>query len=160
DPSNRTGSGGFRRRFLEANLPLTGAAGILFVVLMAQAFGWGQAPAQSTPQAMPELPAQLGAITPYLGVPVVEIELPSVMPEDTAHLIAAMPLKIGETLTRQNLHDAIQALFATGRFADIQAEADRTSTGVRLRFLTMPNFFIGQVNVEGVTTSPTSTQLV
>ena len=65
-------------------------------------------------------------------------------PEEAASLLAATPLKIGEPLTRDNLHDAMQALFATGRFADIQAEADRTETaGVRLRFLTVRQFFRG-----------------
>jgi outer membrane protein insertion porin family len=54
----------------------------------------------------------------------------------------------------------MQALFATGRFADIQAEADRTeTTGVRLRFLTVANFFVGMVTIEGVSNNPSVNQL-
>ncbi|MBI1740730.1 MAG: BamA/TamA family outer membrane protein [Candidatus Koribacter versatilis] len=101
----------------------------------------------------------MGTIAPYLGVPIEEIELPGVPAEDATHLLAATPLKTGEPLTRQGLHDAMQSLFATGRFADIQAEADRTTTGVRLRFLTMPNYFVGQITVEGVSTNPSPNQL-
>jgi len=37
-------------------------------------------------------------------------------------LLALTPLKVGEPLTRDGLHDAIKALFASGRFSDIQAE--------------------------------------
>jgi outer membrane protein insertion porin family len=112
----------------------------------------GQQPAESS--------AQFGTITPYLGLTIDQIELPGVPPEEAASLLAATPLKIGEPLTRDNLHDAMQALFATGRFADIQAEADRTeTTGVRLRFLTITNFFVGKVVVEGVSTNPSANQL-
>ncbi len=89
-----------------------------------------------------------------------QIELPGVPPEEAAVLLAATPLKIGEPLTRETLHDAMQALFATGRFSDIQAEADRTDTaGVRLRFLTVSNFFVGIVTIEGVSTNPSANQL-
>lgn len=137
---------------------LTGAAGILLSITLTLPAGWAQPPA--SPAQLPESASQLGAIAPYLGVPVVEMELPGVSAEDTSHLLAGLSLKIGDPLTRPGLHDAMQSLFATGRFADIQAEADRTSTGVRLRFLTVPNYFIGQVNVEGASSSPTSTQLV
>ena len=86
--------------------------------------------------------------------------MPGVPPEEAASLLAATPLKIGEPLTREALHDAMQALFATGRFSDIQAEADRTETaGVRLRFLTIANFFVGMVTIEGVSMNPSANQL-
>ena len=81
-------------------------------------------------------------------------------PEDAATLLASTPLKIGKPLTREALHDAMQALFVTGRFADIQAEADHTETaGVRLRFLTTANFFVGMLTIEGVTGNPSPNQL-
>jgi outer membrane protein insertion porin family len=104
--------------------------------------------------------ANFGTITPYLGLTVDQIELPGVPPEEAGVLLSATPLKIGEPLTRDNLHDAMQALFATGRFADIQAEADRTETaGVRLRFLTIANFFVGILTIDGVSTNPSPNQL-
>ncbi len=130
------------------------------VLTMITVVGSATGGAQALPPPPAESPAQLGTITPYLGVPIAEIELPGVPGDETTHLLSATPLKIGEPLTRQDLHDAMQTLFATGRFADIQAEAERTTVGVRLRFLTVPNYFIGQVYVEGASTNPSANQLV
>ena len=119
----------------------------------------GPQPVESS-QSATELAAKFGAITPYLGLAIDQIELPGVPPEEATALLAATPLKIGEPLTREALHDAMQALFATGRFADIQAEADRAeTTGVRLRFLTVANFFVGMLTMEGVSTNPSANQL-
>ncbi len=145
-------------------------AGFLVLVLLflAQHPSWaaltgGQEPAESPPsgtQLGAESGTQFGTITPYIGLAIDEIELPGVAPEDAAVLLAATPLKLGEPLTREGLHDAIQALFTTGRFSDIQAEVERTeTTGVKLRFLTTANFFVGVVVLEGVSTNPSANQL-
>lgn len=136
---------------------LTRAAEIVLLTVLALV---GSLQAGPAPQQAPEANAQVGAITPYIGVPVVEMEIPGIPPEEAARLLAAIPLKIGEPLSRPGLHDAMRALLGTGRFADIQAEADRTTTGVHLRFVTVPNDFVGQVSVEGASSSPTSNQLV
>src|SRR5208283_2154023 len=101
-----------------------------------------------------------GTIAPYLGLTIDQIELPGVPPEEAAALLATTPLKIGEPLTRDGLHDAMQALFATGRFADIQAEADRAeTTGVHLRFITVANYFVGMIIIQGVSNNPSPSQL-
>src|SRR5262249_5138956 len=116
---------------------------------------------QTNPEkAAAEAAPQLGTITPYLGVPVTEMELTGVPADEATHLLGATQLKLGDPLSRQGLHDAMQSLFATGRFADIQAEAERSTAGVRLRFLTVPNYFVGQVTADGVTGSPSPNQLV
>jgi len=138
-------------------LRLTGAALVVLMMLATPRAGWASGPPPSAQQSAE--PPQLGTITPYLGVPITEIEVPGVPAEEAAHLLAATPLKLGEPLTRQALHDAMQAMFATGRFADIQAEAERGTAGVRLRFLTVPNYFIGQIMAEGVSGSPSPNQL-
>jgi outer membrane protein insertion porin family len=138
---------------------------LLLVILHPAIWALGQppsAPPPSQPEAQSINPptTAFGSITPYLDLTIDKIELPGVAPEEAASLLAATPLKIGEPLTRDNLHDAIQALFATGRFADIQAEATRTDTaGVRVRFLTVANFFVGIVAMEGVSTNPSPNQL-
>jgi outer membrane protein insertion porin family len=159
-PSNPASSAGKHLEFWEGVLRLTGVAGVVLLMMaLASPTGWASGalpPAQQAPQT----PSQLGTIAPYLGAPIEEIELPGVPAEEVAHLLAATPLKAGEPLSRQALHDAMQSLFATGRFADIQAEADRTSTGVRLRFLTVPNYFVGQITVEGVSSNPSPNQLI
>ena len=158
-PSNRKRSVGGQSEFWEEGLRLTGATLVLAMIVVSSFASWAQAsPSPTQPGAEP--PPQLGTVTPYLGVPVTEIELPGVPPEEAEHLLAATPLKLGEPLTRQALHDAMQVLFSTGRFADIQADVERTTAGVRLRFLTVPNYFIGQVIADGVSTSPSPNQLV
>ena len=142
---------------------LAGVILILFGGTVVPQAGWAMAQQQSEPQSQQpgaEPPSSFGAITPYLGLAIDEIEFPRVPADESASLLTATQLKIGEPLTRDGLHDAMQALFATGRFADIQAEAERTVTaGVRLRFLTVPNYFVGQVIVEGVSINPSANQL-
>ncbi len=144
---------------------LSRAAWLAVVVVLGLAHGasWaaGSPPAQQQPPESPsQSGTQFGTITPYLGLAIDQIELPGVAPEEAAALLAATPLKIGEPLTREALHDAMQALYATGRFSDIQADADRTETaGVRLRFLTVANFFVGMVLIEGVSQNPSQNQL-
>jgi outer membrane protein assembly complex protein YaeT len=119
--------------------------------------GWASSP-KAQPAAEP--PTQFGGIVAYLGLTIDKIELPGISPEEAATLIGATPLKIGQPLTREALHDTMQALYATGRFADIQAEADRTDTaGVRLRFLTVANYFVGMLIMEGVSNNPSANQL-
>ena len=115
---------------------------------------------QTTVQQPAESATQFGAINPYLGLTLDEIDLPGITAEDANALIAMTPLKVGDALTRDNLRDAIKALFATGRFADIQAEVNRTETaGIRLRFITVANYFVGIVTVEGTTVNPSPNQL-
>ncbi len=137
--------------------------GVRFVLVVLLLLAHGASWATGSPpagQQRAESSSPFGTITPYLGLAIDQIELPGVSPEEAAALLAATPLKIGEPLTREKLHDAMQALFATGRFSDIQAEAERTETaGVRLRFLTVANFFVGMLAIEGVSTNPSANQL-
>ena len=123
--------------------------------------GVRRASSRSRRQQPAQAPSAFGAINPYLGLAVDEIEFPDVSPEESAALLALTPLKVGEPLTRDALRDAIKALFASGRFSDIQAEAERAQTaGVRIRFLTSANYFVGIVTVDGVSTNPSKNQLV
>ncbi len=123
------------------------------------ASGWAADP-HSPSQQPPQNATQFGSITPYLGLTIDEMDFPGVPPEEAAALLAVTPLKVGEPLTREKLHDALQSLFATGRFSDIQAEAERTeTTGVRLRFLTTANYFVGTLIIEGVSQNPSANQL-
>ncbi len=169
--------------FREELLRLAGAAEVVLVLLLTLQLtpqpGWamdsasaGQTPAESSSQTRErsgqkteDKPAEkseatFGTITPYLGLAIDQIEMPGVSPADATALLAATSLKVGHPLTRDALHDAMQALYATGRFSDIQAEADRMeTTGVRLRFLTVANYFVGMVMIEGVYNNPSANQL-
>ena len=129
----------------------------LFVITLQSSSASSQIPAAQQPV---ESTSQFGAIAPYLGLTIDELDLPGVPQQEAASLLASTPLKIGEALTRDNLREAIKNLFATGRFADIQAEVNRTETaGIRVQFTTVANYFVGIVAVEGVSANPSQNQL-
>jgi outer membrane protein assembly complex protein YaeT len=133
--------------------------GCVVVVMVALAALGAVASPQQTGQAAPEPEFKLGAITPYLGLLIDGVEFPGLSSEEGARLQAITQLKNGDPLTREALHEAMLALFATGRFADIQAEAEHTGIGVLIRFLTSANYFVGQLNSEGVNINPSANQL-
>ena len=134
---------------MEPEIELTGRSSAIKVPWMALALSislllaqcvTSRASSQEVHTSAQEASPQLGAITPYIGLGIDAIEFPGVAADDVPSLISSTTLKLGEPLTRDNLHDAMKALFATGRFSDIQAEVNRTNTaGVRLRFLTTAN---------------------
>ncbi len=83
------------------------------------------------------------------------IQLPGVPERDREHLLQLLPQKAGEPLDRGRVRDSIRRLYATGRFADIQAEVAPSGDGVSSTFTTSANFFVGAVDVEGAPTRPT-----
>ncbi len=58
------------------------------------------------------------------------------------------------------VRQSIQRLYATGRFLDIQVDAQRQADGLTLTFITRENYFVGGVFVEGVQEPPNRGQLV
>lgn len=107
------------------------------------------------PQPSPQSP-----IAGYEGLNVTSVELPGVSERDRNHLMELIPQKPGKPLSRDQVRDSIRALYATGRFADIQAEVTPASDGVRLTFTTSPNFFVGAVAVEGAPGQPSANQII
>ncbi len=130
----------------------------VLALALASPRAWTQS--SQTPTAAAEQQPGVGAITPYIGLRIQQAEFSGIGADESTRLLSATPLKIGDALNRDILHDAIQSLFATGRFADIQVEAEHAIGGVKLRFLTVPNYFVGQIAAEGVTSNPTPNQLV
>jgi len=94
----------------------------------------------------------------YVGRTVNSIELPGV--SDSTHLLELLPQKPGQPLDRDQVRDSIRILFATGRFADIQAEVTPSGAGAVLTFATSLTFFVGAVEVEGAPTRPSYNQIV
>jgi outer membrane protein insertion porin family len=102
----------------------------------------------------------LGAIFEYQGLPVREIRFAGVESGDLQQLQKVVTQKANQPLDRFKVRDSVRALFATGRFADIQVEADRTPQNeVTLVFRAVQNYFVGVVNVEGAPRELTNTQL-
>jgi len=69
--------------------------------------------------------------------------------------------KPNQPLDKYKVRESVQALFATGRFADIQVEVERDPSGdLALIFNTRENYFFGSIRVVGAPSRPTDTQLV
>lgn len=83
------------------------------------------------------------------GRKITEIQyLPSQIlhPED---LERAQPLKVGSPFRSEDASDAVDRMFATGRFEDIAVEAEAAGDGLIVRFVTVPARFVGGVSVDG-----------
>ena len=97
----------------------------------------------------------------YEGLIVQAIAFPDLPSANTEHLLALIPQKVGVPLEREKVRGSIQALHSTGRFADVQAEAQHTPEGrVELTFRMRANFFVGQIFVVGDPNPPAPNQVV
>ena len=91
----------------------------------------------------------------WFGRPVVEIAFsPPAQPVPPARLTELIPLRTGEPLDPDKVRASIQAMFATGRYADIQVDAAPAEGGVKVTFLTVDNWFIGPIQILGVQRPP------
>ena len=120
------------------------------------------APARPSPvqEPTPALPT-VGGMAAYEGLIVQKIDFADLPTSGTVGLSDLIPQRVGAPLEREKVRQSIQALHATGRFADIQAEAERTPDGqVVLTFRMRANFFVGQIFVEGAPTPPAANQIV
>ncbi|MBV8478598.1 MAG: BamA/TamA family outer membrane protein [Acidobacteria bacterium] len=90
-----------------------------------------------------------------------DIQFRGVETTDEDELRSILPLKVGDSLERDKVRESIRTLYATGRFADIQVEAERNQThDVNLVFVARPNFFVSQVDAEGAPARPNASQIV
>jgi outer membrane protein insertion porin family len=105
-------------------------------------------------------PSATTPISEYEGKLVQSIELPNAPERDREHLLALLAQKAGEPLSRDRVRESIRTLYATGRFADIQAEAAPSGAGVVLIFSTSLNFFVGAIEVEGAPGRPSTNQII
>jgi len=85
---------------------------------------------------------------------------PERQPLTNAQLLAMIPLRIGEPLRAEAVRNSIQALYATGEYSDIAVDGTPGSSGVELRILTKPSYFIAHVAAQGVQDPPNEGQLV
>src|SRR5690348_10110844 len=103
----------------------------------------------------------LGQYQKYEGKEIVNVQfVPAQQPVDPMELFQILPVKRGQPLHIAEVRAAIDRLFATGRYADIQVDAAPYLNGVILRFLTKNSWFIGNVHVAGkISDPPNSGQL-
>ena len=92
-------------------------------------------------------PAGPGAeIASFEGQRIVNVVFDPVdQPLEGSQLNAILPVKRGENYTADNTRSAIQVLYATGRYQDIQVDVSPVAGGVAVRFITKNSWFIGNV---------------
>jgi outer membrane protein insertion porin family len=120
------------------------------------------AAAQSPPAQGQLLPVpEVGEMASYEGLIVQKIDFPDLPLANAKHLLELIAQKSGSPLSREEVRQSIQTLYATGRFADIQAEAERTGSGqVALTFRVRSNFFVGELFVDRAPDPPAANQVV
>lgn len=80
---------------------------------------------------------------------------PSPQPLAPQDLARVQPIKVGSFLLMSDVAAAIDKLFATGHFSDIQVDAEPDGTdAVRIRFLTVQTSFVGHVGIIGKASAP------
>ena len=77
-------------------------------------------------------------------------------PLDLSEIRELLPVRIDAPYSAAALRLAIERLYATGRYRDIQVDAVPAGDAVALRFVTSGNWFIGHVSVEGDFSEPPS----
>ncbi len=103
----------------------------------------------------------VGGMASYEGLIVKKIDFSDLPSANTTGLLDLIPQQEGAPLEREKVRQTIQVLYATGRFADIQAEAEPTADGqVGLTFRLRANFFVGEIFVEGAPNPPAANQIV
>ena len=135
---------------------------ILIIVSLGPAVRAGSSASASSrasqDQQSPSTSSAFASMSAYVGRTVRSIELPGV--PDSARLLEMLPQKSGQPLDRDQVRESIRILFATGRFADIQAEVAPSGPDVVLTFTTSLNFFVGAVDVEGAPNHPNTNQIL
>ena len=95
------------------------------------------------------------------GRPISRIEFdPPQQPLPLEELNRLLPIQAGHSLRMDDVRDAIQKLYSTGRFADVSIDASPDGPNVALRISTELNFFISGVNIAGETDPPNRNQLI
>lgn len=85
---------------------------------------------------------------------------PQQQPIDAHDLISAQRVKVGEPLNLLDVAASIDRLYATGLYKDIQVFAEADEQGVRLRFVTVAERFIGHVQATGKIKDPPNTAVI
>ena len=102
-----------------------------------------------------------GAPNQYEGKPVASVQFdPATQQLTFDQLMAMLPLRIGQPLRASDVRDSIQRLYETGEYSDIAVDATLAPSGVNLKFITKPAYFIGYFDVNGVNEPPNEGQLL
>jgi outer membrane protein assembly factor BamA len=91
----------------------------------------------------------------YEGQQIVDIRFsPPEQPLASPDLEQVLTLKKGAPLKMVDIRETMQRLFGTGRYEDIQVDAEPAAGGVIVRFITRNSWFVGNVSVGGKVGEP------
>ena len=110
----------------------------------AQAHQAGAAPTSQAKSNHPPSPLEK-----YEGQTVNAIDFRGITGKEAQVLRSLILQKPGEPLNRDKLRGSIEALYATGLFATLDAEAEPGPQGLTLVFVGTENYFNGSITVEG-----------
>ena len=139
---------------------LTATIALWAAVLSRAAMAAAVFPVDGSGQNFPPAQPAPASANDYQGKMVLAVELPRVAERDRDHLLDLLPQKQGSSLDRDQVRDSIRVLYATGRFADIQAEVTPSGSGVVLAFVTSANYFVGALEVEEAPNRPNANQIL
>jgi outer membrane protein insertion porin family len=129
--------------------PLPGGRGSLIFLMLCWLF------------APPLVHSQTGIDPEFEGKPITRIVFePAAQPYSREYLLDLLPVKMGAVFHASELPRTIQALFSTGRYADIAVDGSALDQGVLLRFVTKRAYFVGRVLISGVKEPPNRGQLL
>lgn len=125
----------------------------------------GQQPAtvvvEQVPASVPADQAGAFSLNSLQGARVAAVRIAGSAIEHPEWLEPLVLQKANEPLDKYKVRQSVQALYGTGRFADIQVEAQREANGeLVLIFNTRENYFFGSIRVEGAPSRPSDTQLL
>jgi outer membrane protein insertion porin family len=121
---------------------------VFCALLTASAQSQTAPPNAQSPQAKTE--TETGALAKYEGRTVTAIDFRGLSGGDSEALRSLVVQKTKEPLDRDKLRASIQALYATGRFAALDVEAEPgPQQGLKLVFVVTQNYFNGVVNIDG-----------
>lgn len=121
----------------------------------------GSLGAQSGPEATPASSVSVRK-TAYDGLTISEITFRGLRGSSPAAMLENVSLKAGEIFDSAKLRASLKALYATGRFTQLDAEAEKTADGkAALIFVVAENYFVGTLDILGITRhTPTAHQLL
>ncbi len=95
----------------------------------------------------------------FEGQPVTQITFdPVAQPLEQNIIDGLIPFRVGQPYHASGAAGAIEKLYATGRYEDIQIDAEPAASGpgITLRFITKNSWFFGHVEIHGEVSAPPS----
>jgi outer membrane protein insertion porin family len=104
----------------------------------------------------------VAADSPFEGQSIVSVNFaPADQPLAQRELNEILPVKVAQQYSAAGIREAIERLYATGRYQDIQVDASPADGGLAILFITKNSWFIGKVATKGdVGEPPNEGQLV